>query len=818
MTTLQQHISRLVHTVLDRYPGSWMVWCDPRGDWGPLLQRVAELDGKQGFTLVPVAEQTAGEIGSPAIRRALQERIDAKESFVLHVTAPADNLGWLWAQALLSECIYDRSLREQLLAWGWHPQSIRTGDNEVAVLARQYLKQDPAEWGGGGLQPNPTLLLDILAAGATPDSDDRMILDLTIEQAGLPAYDEQNVTRWRIYALVWLLVTQAYHVAPDVVGEKHTYLIAPEKRTFALNLLERWLDSLRLSKGLHDAILEADRIAALGNDMSRATIKHGPFLSHAAERAIFANTCASLAQLSRRELLEALASLHDDLQRHTQGFWNYKDSHSHVQSIPWGELARLSAAVEMLLDASPLKEWANPSQAIAWYTKDGWRVDKAGEELLRNLNKPVPELLTLITPLRQAYRARWEDYMIHWSELWTSAGCPVPDLQSAGAWIAGLLKLSKRATAMIVVDAMRYDLGMTLASQLNKREGAERAAASAARTALPTITALGMGMALPLPEKELQAEVVDGKWQLRQAGYPANLSIAEQRREWLRTQGKVAPDALLTMADVQQGTVPSPHAKRSRLVVFDDLIDKLGHDEELEAMGSDQVMQRYLTAIEHLRDKGWLRVLVVTDHGFIHWPGSEERNVPPPVAGPVYSSRRALAYPEHVKLSGPQGLAPGRKWRIAVPSGAASFRAYGGLGYFHGGASLQEWIIPCIKIEWPQKASPVNVKIQPIEQILSLRPKIILEIERDGMFIEDTIPRQVEVKLLDAQRKTVLFHSEPKTITPDHEQIVIVLQPTDDENAQAERGTPLTIEVRDWRTKEVIATEHTILMVPLENW
>ena len=101
MTTLQQHISRLVHNVLDRYPGSWMTWCDPRGDWGPLLQRVSELDGSQGFTLVSVTEQTAGEIGSPGSRRALQERMDAKESFVLHVTTTADHLGWLWAQALL---------------------------------------------------------------------------------------------------------------------------------------------------------------------------------------------------------------------------------------------------------------------------------------------------------------------------------------------------------------------------------------------------------------------------------------------------------------------------------------------------------------------------------------------------------------------------------------------------------------------------------------------------------------------------------------------------------------------------------------------
>src|SRR5258708_22591835 len=339
MTTLQQHISGLVHTVLDRYPGSWIVWRDPRGDWGPLLQRVEESDGKQGFPLVSVTQESGGEIGRRASWRALEEGIDARESFVLHTTVSSDNLGWLWAQALLSEHIYDRSLREQLLAWGWRPQSIKTGDDEVAVLARQYLKQDPAEWGGGGLQPNPTRLLDVLAGGATPDPDDRMVLDLTIEQAGLPAFDEQNVARWRIYALVWLLVTQAYHVAPEVVGEKHAYLITPQKLVFALNLLERWLDSLRLSKGLHEAILEADRIAALGNDMSRATVKHGPFLSYAAERAIFANTCTNLGQQSSRDLLEALASLQEDLQRHAQGVWSYKDTHSLPQSIPWAGLA-----------------------------------------------------------------------------------------------------------------------------------------------------------------------------------------------------------------------------------------------------------------------------------------------------------------------------------------------------------------------------------------------------------------------------------------------------------------------------------------------
>lgn len=818
MTTLQHLIAQHVHRVLDMYPGAWMVWCDPRGDWGPLLQRVAASGGKRGFALLSITESTAGETGSPASRRDLQERIEARESFVLHVTAASNDLGWLWAQALLSECIYELALRDQLLDWGWRPKSIKIGDEEVAVLARQYLKQDPAEWGAGGLQPNLTLLLDVLAGGAELDPDDRMMLDMTTEQAGLPKYDDHNVARWRIDALVWLLVTQAHQVAPQVVGEHHAYLIAREKRAFALELLGRWRDSLRLSKRLHAQILEADRIAALGNDMQQATLQHSPFLSYAAEHAVFTNVCTDLAQQSGRQLLEALAALYSDLQRHVQeGFWSYRDSRSHPQSIPWNELARLSAATRMLIEAAPPKDWANPAEAVAWYTGDGWRVDKAGEELLRNLPRPAPELLALITPLRMAYRARWEGYLLQWTELWSAAGCPVPALASAGTWAAAWLKESQ-ATAMIVADALRYDLGMTLAEQLNEREGAERASVVPARTALPTITALGMGMTLSLNEQDLLAEVVDGKWQLHLAGYAGNLSIAEQRREWLRTRGNVAADALLSMADVQRGNVPAPQTKRHRLVVFDDLIDKLGHDEELEAMGSEQVMQRYLSAIEQLRDRGWLRILVVTDHGFIHWPGSDERHVPPPLPNPAYSSRRALAYPEAVRLDGPQGLAPGGKWRVAIPGGAACFRTYGGLGYFHGGASLQEWIIPCIKIEWPQRTSPVKVTIQPLEQILSLRPKIVLEIVRDDMFIEYTVPRQVEVKLLDAQSKKELFYSAPTKITPDQQQIAITLQPLESEDAQAERGTPLTIEVRDPRTRELIASGTTTLMVPLENW
>jgi hypothetical protein len=220
--------------------------------------------------------------------------------------------------------------------------------------------------------------------------------------------------------------------------------------------------------------------------------------------------------------------------------------------------------------------------------------------------------------------------------------------------------------------------------------------------------------------------------------------------------------------------------------------------------------------IERLRDAGWRRIVIVTDHGFIHWAGSEEKNSAPPAPNPAYQSRRALAYAPPTPLSGPQALAPGGRWRIALAPGAASFRAYGGLGYFHGGASLQEWITPCVQIDWPLAARPVQVALQPLPQVLSQRPKVTLQVDRGSLFLEDALSRQVSVTIREANERTILFHSAPTAVTPNKTQVEVYLAVT--EGAVAERGTPLRIEVRDARTDDVLATGDSTLMTELTGW
>ena len=275
---------------------------------------------------------------------------------MLWVPVPADRLGWLWGQALLAERIYDRPLREQLREWGWRPDRLTISDDELAALARRNLDRDPAEWGAGGLEPDLGLLLDVLAGGAAPPAaDQHLVLDLTVERAGL---DELRISeganqrinesaneegaqdalvRWRIRSLARLLVTQAFQVAPGVVSDRHELLIPTDRRPLALALLDRWLDSLRLSRTLPDAVLAADRLAGLAPPAVAPGPEHGPFLSRAAEGAAFAATCTRLAGLTGRDLLEGLAAMTADLARHNAGFWGQAGASTVFADSPFAD-------------------------------------------------------------------------------------------------------------------------------------------------------------------------------------------------------------------------------------------------------------------------------------------------------------------------------------------------------------------------------------------------------------------------------------------------------------------------------------------------
>ncbi len=800
MTTLREHIQTTVRQVLERRPHAWLVWCDPRGDWAQLLRAVLPA---AGIPLVEVETRIAGQLGGLTDRARVQEQINTQTPFVLRVAAGLEDLGWLWAQALRAEQIYSHALRSQLTDWGWRPQVLHLSDEEVQALAEQNLDLDPAEWGSGGLEPNLDLLLGYLLLGSEVQGTQRVLLNLSAERTGLGQPDSQYADIWRARALARLLVTDAHRRTPTLIPDRHELLIAPPARALALQLIERWLDSRVYSSRqvLQRAIDSADPIAALDTLLSEVDASAGPFLSRRAEQTVYAATCQRLSNIEGHNLLEFLAQLHPIIEAHCghDAIWTHADPES-GPPIPWRELARLSDACRDLVSASPAHSWPSPQAALDWYVGGGWQIDRAGEEILRNLTAPDPTLVALLNPLRAAYRARWEQQLMAWSEVWQAAGCPQPPYPSAGERLLKFLD-ARRPTAIVVVDALRYDLGQALARSINVQESTERAMVHPAQAPLPSITALGMGMALPIPAASLVAECDNGRWALREQGQELNLSSAASRRTWWTTHGHVSADALL----------------RPRLVVADHTLDDQGHDGELEVAGTQDILRRYVQVVQRLRDAGWLRIAIVTDHGYIHWAGQHDQRVTPPEGDVVYASRRASAYRAGSVVAGARVSSPGGRHPVAVPSGAACFAAYGKRGYFHGGASLQEWIIPVIEIDWPARARPVEIILREQPAILTQRPRVTLSVPQ-VMLPDEYLARDVKLVILHAETREQLFTSDPQMISPtDQADATVDLVGKVRSGATAARGTSLIIEVRDAGTDAVLASAASRLMIELRQ-
>lgn len=811
---LKSRIFDQIVSYISRHQRAWLVWCDPRGDWAPLLR--AALAGSE-IPLVEVESRVAGQLGGPMDRRRLQQLITGGTPFVLRVAAASEDLGWIWAHALRAEHIYSRTLRSQLIDWGWRPQVLHLSDDEVRALAEQNLDLDPAAWGSGGLEPNLDLLLSYLLLGAEVQGTQRVVLNLSADRVGLGQPDPQHPEVWRTRALARLLVTDAYRQAPGRIPESHDLLIAPPERMLALQLIDRWLDSRLYSDMLPRAVAQADPLAALDTALGDADVTVGPLLSRRAEHAVYTTTCKRLIALEGSALIETLAGMHPSLAAHTgpSAVWAHAER-VHGQAIPWKELSRLSDACRDLVAASPAGAWPGPQAALEWYVGGGWRIDRAGEELLRNLGEQDPTLIALLTPLRAAFRARWEQQLMAWSEVWHAAGCPQPPYPTAGERLRTFLD-ARRPTAIVVVDALRYDLGQELARLVNAQESADRAEVLPAQGPLPSITALGMGLALPIPAADLVATCTEGRWSLREQGQEANLSLAAARRAWWTSRGHVSADALLSVSELLNQEVPKPTKGRPRLVVADHTLDDQGHDGELEAAGSAETLRRYLQVIQRLRDAGWLRIAVVTDHGFIHWSGQHDQRVAPPEGDAVYRSHRAYAYRAGATVAGATITAPGGQHAVAVPAGAACFTAYGRRGYFHGGASLQEWIIPVIALDWPARVRPVEFVLREQATILAQRQRVTLEVP-PVMFPDEYLAREVKAVILHAGTRELLFASDPRPVYPTERpdttvELVAIVRP----GAAAGRGTSLIIEVRDASTDAVLASTPSKLMIELRQ-
>ena len=463
--------------------------------------------------------------------------------------------------------------------------------------------------------------------------------------------------------------------------------------------------------------------------------------------------------------------------------------------------------------------------------ESGWRVDWVGEQLFRETPQVPGVLVGVRAKLRHAYLRHLDRVNTTFADLISHLvkNKEQLPLDYAGDILAKLIQPnSKQPIAVIMVDACRYDLGCRLVEAINQGEPIQRAEVQPARSPIPTITPLGMTFGLPGIYDQIKVKLVDipgQPWLISAEHFAGNLAEAAQRREWLKQNFKVKDQAFLSIDQVLNNDSPEMISTKSlgRLVfVFGDELDD--HDGVLKPFGLDGVIDRYASLIRRLQTAGYNTIHLVTDHGFFHWePASDEKEVAKPEGEILWKSRRAVVGRQLKHNTAIVMPVPSSNLECCVPRSINSFKTYGGLGFFHGGLTLQEWIIPVVTVRFPVKAQKIGGVLKPITQITSLAQRVQVGPQATQLDIfagqapENYLSRQVMIKVIHPTSGKVVFKSkQPASLEPGGE--VVTLELTVIPDAKATSKSELEMRLLDADDEEVLDRAKVTLLVDLDDW
>ena len=284
--------------------------------------------------------------------------------------------------------------------------------------------------------------------------------------------------------------------------------------------------------------------------------------------------------------------------------------------------------------------------------------------------------------------------------------------QNAGWTIAGVLPQHRvwaevvanlpKPLAVVAVDAMRYEIGAELADRLVRSGEVKLRAAIAA---LPSITPIGMAAILPGAAADFSITERSGRLgALIGAAFLPDLAA---RQKYLQAQVPGIVD--LTLDDVLTWTKATQKKVAGAQFVFvrSTEIDAAG--ENTENRYARRIMEGTVgdvaRCLSKLAGAGIENALVTADHGHLYFAAEREEamRIPSPGGDQVDLHRRCWigrggsTPPGTVRIPGAK-LGYVTDLDVVVPKSVAVFKAGGDLAYHHGGASLQELVIPVITV------------------------------------------------------------------------------------------------------------------------
>ncbi|QOL34200.1 BREX-1 system phosphatase PglZ type A [Bifidobacterium lemurum] len=491
------------------------------------------------------------------------------------------------------------------------------------------------------------------------------------------------------------------------------------------------------------------------------------------------------------------------------GLW-FSDFRAKYEAI-----AAASVLRRELDDGPPLIDDINSAeQGFVLYRDRLYAVDQAYRRFTiawRSADDDVPvirqELENSYTTFQRALGQAWQQQIDTLSS-WTIDSVP-SQRDFYRREVQPRIKSGKKI-AVIISDALRYEVAEELSDAISA-ENRYSAGISAQCSVLPSYTQLGMAALLPhdtlsLSESDHYRAVVDG-----------HSATGTENRDGIlnRVDGHAIQydDFMALDRDGARDLVKSCNT----LYVYHNRIDAVGDSDKTESGTFDacsQAIDELVKIIKKLANANVSNMIVTADHGFLYqdhdvenpeWLSEQPQGDEVWVKARRFSVGRNLA-PNRafITFTGEQlGLTQSDKGlTVQIPNSILRLRKQGtGVRYVHGGASLQEIVVPVVHVNKGRTAAgdarPVDFRIlQKNDRITT--GQLTVELVQDEPVESKILPRTVFVGLwsgntLISNETPVAFDMADKQIANRHAFATLVLT----SDADACNGSNVELRVRE---------------------
>ena len=462
-------------------------------------------------------------------------------------------------------------------------------------------------------------------------------------------------------------------------------------------------DAVEQGLGLAGAALEATHLGSI--DTFR--FEEERLLAHAAVLIAGKGYAAALAIVTARG----------------RSFWVDREWRRQAQ---W-EACRLMAELGLELErvrAALGRMGTDPAKWLAAYTaEDGWH---RADGLQRRLESWVakmddePEAEQALAVIRQEHEQLLRTMADGFAKALSASAWTVPGALHQTRIYPEVVQAMGGRVAWFFVDAMRYEMGVELARQI---EGAKDLRVRAAVAALPSITPVGM--AALLPGASASFDLMDAKGKLAARIEGTDMKDSVERMRFLKAK---VPDAVEMTLGKLLGTPPPKVRKEigsaSLVVIRSQEIDFVGETDSdlLARQVMDTVIGNLARAVRKLAAAGIEHFVITADHGHQFAIRKDDDMKTDNPGGVTLDLHRRC-------WIGRGGSTPAATVRVAgaelgyhtdldyvFPTGLGVFKAGGSLSFHHGGFSLQELAIPVVSLRLaagkPVEVVGVQVRVE----------------------------------------------------------------------------------------------------------